>query len=161
MIAEIQTELGITKPIALGIMVEVPAVAWLSEAFAKEVNFMSIGTNDLTQYILAIDREHTELAHEVDHLHPAVLHAIAATVTGAKRHGTSVSVCGLMASERLAIPILLGLGLTNLSMTVTSIAENKAFVRTLNYQQCVAVAKHCLSLTTAIEVREYLKRQFN
>jgi phosphoenolpyruvate-protein phosphotransferase len=158
---ELKTELNITTNIELGIMVEVPSVAFLSEAFAKEVDFMSIGTNDLTQYVMAVDREHTELAKEVDHLHPAVLAAIAATARGATKHSTSLSVCGLMASEKLAIPVLIGLGIKNLSMTVSAIPENKAFIRTLNYAKCKEVADYCLNLSTVIEVREYLKSQFN
>jgi phosphoenolpyruvate-protein phosphotransferase len=158
---ELKTELNVTTNIQLGIMVEVPSVAFMSEAFAKEVDFMSIGTNDLTQYVMAVDREHTELAKEVDHLHPAVLAAIAATARGAHKHDTSLSVCGLMASEKLAIPVLIGLGIKNLSMTVSAIPENKAFIRTLNFVKCKEIAYHCLSLPTAIEVREYLKNQFN
>ncbi len=158
---ELKSELGVTTNIQLGIMVEVPSVAFLSEAFAKEVDFMSIGTNDLTQYVMAVDREHTELAKEVDHLHPAVLAAISATAKGANKHDVSLSVCGLMASEKLAIPVLIGLGIKNLSMTVSTIPENKAFIRTLDYAKCRKVAEHCLSLATAIEVREYLKSQFN
>lgn len=161
MFEEIKTELGVTVKIQLGIMVEVPSVAFMSEAFAKEVDFMSIGTNDLTQYVMAVDREHTELAKDVDHLHPAVITAIAATARGADKHSTYLSVCGLMASERLAIPVLIGLGIKHLSMTVSTIPENKAFIRTLTYAQCKEVAEHCLGLTTAIEVREYLKSQFN
>lgn len=158
---EIKADLGVNTQIQLGIMVEVPSVAFISEAFAKEVDFMSIGTNDLTQYVMAVDREHTELAKEVDHLHPAVLAAIAATSVGAAKHDTNLSVCGLMASEKLAIPVLIGLGIKNLSMTVSTIPENKAFIRNLNYAKCKEVAEHCLSLPTAIEVREYLKSQFN
>lgn len=161
MFEEIKTELNIKANVQLGIMVEVPSVAFMSEAFAKEVDFMSIGTNDLTQYVMAVDREHTELAKEVDHLHPAVITAIAATARGANKHSTYLSVCGLMASEKLAIPVLIGLGIKYLSMTVSAIPENKAFIRTLSYAKCKEVADHCLSLTTAIEVREYLKNQFN
>ncbi len=161
MFEEIKTELGLTVNIQLGIMVEVPSVAFMSESFAKEVDFMSIGTNDLTQYVMAVDREHTELAKDVDYLHPAVITAIAATARGANKHNTYLSVCGLMASEKLAIPVLIGLGIKHLSMTVSAIPENKAFIRTLSYAQCKEVADHCLSLTTAIEVREYLKSQFN
>ncbi len=161
LVEEVKSELGITTNIKLGIMVEVPSVAFMSEAFAKEVDFMSIGTNDLTQYVMAVDREHTELAKEIDHLHPAVISAIAATAKGAQKHSTELSVCGLMASERLAIPVLIGLGITNLSMTVSTIPENKAFIRTLDFKKCKEVAEHCLSLTTVIEVREYLKSQFN
>lgn len=160
-VEELKAELKTTAKIQLGIMVEVPSVAFLSEIFAREVDFMSIGTNDLTQYVMAVDREHTELAKEIDHLHPAVIAAIAATAKGADKHSTPLSVCGLMASEKLAIPVLIGLGIKNLSMTVSAIPENKAFIRTLDHEKCKEVAEHCLGLSTAIEVREYLKNQFN
>lgn len=160
-VEELKSELNTAAVIQLGIMVEVPSVAFMSESFAKEVDFMSIGTNDLTQYVMAIDREHTELAKEIDHLHPAVISAIAATAKGASKYNTSLSVCGLMASEKLAIPVLIGLGIKNLSMTVSTIPENKAFIRTLDYDKCKEIAEHCLGLSTAIEVREYLKNQFN
>lgn len=160
-VEEIKAELNTTAEIKLGIMVEVPSVVFLSESFAKEVDFMSIGTNDLTQYVMAIDREHTELAKEIDHLHPAVISAIAVTANGASKHNTELSVCGLMASEKLAIPVLIGLGIKNLSMTVNAIPENKAFIRTLNFAKCQEVAAYCLKLSTVIEVREYLKTQFN
>lgn len=158
---ELKTELGVTTNIQLGIMVEVPSVALLSDAFAKEVDFMSIGTNDLTQYVMAVDREHTELAKEVDHLHPAVLTAIHLTAIGANKNNTSLSVCGLMASEKLALPVLIGLGVKNLSMTVSAVPENKAFIRTLSYEKCKEVAAHCLTLGTAVEVRAYLTTQFS
>ena len=159
LVAELKKSMNITTEIQLGIMVEVPAVALLSSAFAKEVDFMSLGTNDLTQYVMAVDREHTELAKEVDHLDPAVLMAIAATARGASEHSTTLSVCGLMASEQLAIPVLLGLGINNLSMTVSTIAENKAFIRRLSLAKCQRIAQHCLGLSTALEVREYLKKE--
>jgi phosphoenolpyruvate-protein kinase (PTS system EI component) len=158
---ELKTELGVTTNIELGIMVEVPSVALLSDAFAKEVDFMSIGTNDLTQYVMAVDREHTQLAKEVDHLHPAVLMAIHLTAVGANKNNTSLSVCGLMASEKLAIPVLVGLGIKHLSMTVSAVPENKAFIRTLSYAKCKEVAEHCLTLGTAVEVRAYLNTQFS
>lgn len=158
---EAKTELGVSADIKLGIMVEVPSVAFLSEAFAREVDFMSIGTNDLTQYIMAIDREHPELSKEADHLHPALLAAIKSTADGAIKHNTELSVCGLMASEKLAIPVLIGLGIEKLSMTINTIPENKAFIRNLNYMKCKSAAEHCLTLSTAVEVREYLKDQFS
>lgn len=161
LIEEIKVELKISHDVSLGIMVEVPSVAFTSETFAREVDFMSIGTNDLTQYVLAVDREHTELAREIDHLHPAVIAAISATVYGANKYNTPLSICGLMASEKLAIPVLLGLGVTTLSMTASSIPENKAFIRTLNVEKCQEIANHCLELGSAVEVREYLKSIFN
>lgn len=158
---QIKRKLNITTHIELGIMVEVPSVALLSGVFAKEVDFFSIGTNDLTQYILAIDREHTSMANKVDHLHPAVIHALELIVSGARLHNKPVSVCGLMATEKIALPVLIGLGITSLSMSIDSIPENKAFIRNLNYEHCRQVAAKCLTFATSEEVRKYLAYEFS
>lgn len=161
LITSLQQQINDTTPIELGIMVEVPAVIFNIDNFAKEVDFMSIGSNDLSQYILAIDREHTTLGKKVDHLHPSVLNAIAITAKSANTHNKPISVCGLMASEIMAIPILIGLGITNLSMSINSIAENKEFIRNLDTRKCQAIAKECLSLSTAQEVRKLIQQSFN
>jgi phosphoenolpyruvate-protein phosphotransferase len=157
---QLTEQLNITAHIDVGVMVEVPSVVLQSELFAKEVAFFSIGTNDLTQYMLSIDREHSKLASNVDHLHPAVLKSIEMVIAGAKKHARSVSVCGLMASEQLALPLLIGLGLQDLSMSINSLAINKAFIRKLNYAQCVTDASRCMNMATAVEVREYLHGKY-
>lgn len=159
-VEQIKHKLNMTTQIELGIMVEVPSVALLSGIFAKEVDFFSIGTNDLTQYILAIDREHTSMASKVDHLHPAVIHALKLIVDGARLHNKPVSVCGLMATEKIALPVLIGLGIKCLSMSIASIPENKAFIRNLNYEHCRQVAANCLTFATSEEVRKYLACEF-
>jgi len=157
---EIKEQNGITADIELGIMVEVPSVALMSDVFAEEVAFFSIGTNDLSQYILAIDRENSRLAAQIDHLHPAVIRSIDMVIKGAKPFNRPVSVCGLMASEKLAIPLLIGLGIDQLSMSANLVAENKAFIRNLNYSECVDAALHCLELSGAFEVRQHLRDKF-
>lgn len=157
---EIKEQNGITANIELGIMVEIPSVALMSGVFAAEVDFFSIGTNDLSQYILAIDRENAKLAAQIDHLHPAVIRSIDMVVKGAKLFNRPVSICGLMASEKLAIPLLIGLGIEQLSMSINLVAENKAFIRSLHYAHCVEAAEHCLKLSTTLEVRHYLWEKF-
>ena len=137
-------------------MVEVPSAALLSDVFAAEVAFFSIGTNDLSQYTLAIDREHSRLASHIDHLHPAVLRNIDLVVKGAAIHNRPVSVCGLMASESLALPVLIGLGINTLSMNINSIPENKALIRKLSYANCKEIAQKCLGMATSLEVRKLL-----
>ena len=137
----------------VGIMVEVPSVAIMAHRFAKEVDFFSIGTNDLTQYTLAIDRGHSLLSKEADGLHPAVLTLIDQTVKAAHAHGKWVGVCGELAGDKVAVPILIGLGVDELSMSSSSIAMTKALIRQLTQTECQALAKRALTCTTADEVR--------
>jgi phosphocarrier protein FPr len=137
----------------LGIMVEVPSAAILCEQFAREVDFFSIGTNDLTQYTLAMDRGQPALASGVDALDPAVLHLIGQTVAGAQQHGRWVGVCGGVASDPRAVPILLGLGVTELSVSVPMIPATKAQIRALTMCDCRNLAQKALAMETATQVR--------
>lgn len=136
-----------------GIMMEVPSAAIMAEDFAKEVDFFSVGTNDLTQYTLAIDRGHPTLSKDADGLHPSILRLIDKTVQAAHTYGKWVGVCGELASDEKAVPILLGLGVDELSMSSTSIALTKAQIRELNLQECQTLAKKALSCATSQEVR--------
>jgi phosphocarrier protein FPr len=142
----------------IGIMVEVPATAIMAEQFAPEVDFFSIGTNDLTQYVLAMDRGHPKLAKQADGLNPAVLQLIAHTVKSAHQHGKWVGVCGGLASDALAIPILIGLGVDELSVSVPAIPAIKAQVRRLNLDMCQQLAQEVLMFGTAAEVRSRLEQ---
>lgn len=137
----------------VGIMVEVPSVAIMAEHFAEEVDFFSIGTNDLTQYTLAIDRGHPVLSKHADGLHPSILQLIHHTVASAHAHGKWVGVCGELAGDERAVPILLGLGVDELSMSAKSIALVKAQVRELALSDCQALAEQALTCQTAQEVR--------
>jgi phosphocarrier protein FPr len=141
------------KPVPLGIMVEIPAVAMMAEQFAREVDFFSIGTNDLTQYTLAMDRDHPGLAARVDGLNPAVLRLIAQTTEGAQQHGRWVGVCGGMAGDPQAVPILIGLGIKELSVAIPTIPTIKALVRSLSYQEAQKKARQALTLESAAAVR--------
>jgi phosphocarrier protein FPr len=140
-------------PIPVGIMVEIPAAAVMARQFAREADFFSIGTNDLTQYTLAIDRGHAKLASQVDGLNPAVLQLIANTVEGAQAHGRWVGVCGGIASDPQAVPILIGLGVGELSVSVPAIPAIKAQIRMLSLAGCRQLARKALTLDTAAEVR--------
>jgi phosphoenolpyruvate-protein phosphotransferase len=152
MLEEERQKLGV-DPVEVGIMVEIPAAALMAEQFAQEVDFFSIGTNDLTQYTLAMDRGHPKLAPYVDGLHPAVLRLIRQAVQGANRQGKWVGVCGGIASDPQAIPILIGLGVTELSVSVSVIPSIKAQVRSLTLTDCQQLAEQALNLKTAAEVR--------
>jgi phosphocarrier protein FPr len=137
----------------LGIMIEVPSAALLAPVLAREVDFFSVGTNDLTQYTLAIDRGHPTLSAQADGLHPAVLQLIDITVRAAHAHGKWVGICGELAADPAAVPLLVGLGVDELSVSARSIAEVKAGVRELTLAQAQAWAQQALTLGTAAEVR--------
>jgi phosphocarrier protein FPr/phosphocarrier protein len=153
MIDEVRRELRYTGSIAVGAMIETPAAALLAERVANEVEFLSIGTNDLTQYTLAMDRGHSELAHRIDGLHPAVLRLIATTVAAAEKHSRFVAVCGGLASEPAAVPVLLGLGVHELSVVPTLVPQLKSLIRTLTLDACRSLAQRAIALDTAEAVR--------
>jgi phosphocarrier protein FPr len=134
-------------------MVEIPATAVMAAQFAKEADFFSIGTNDLTQYTLAMDRGHPKLAAQVDGLSPAVLHLIAHTVRGAHGAGRRVGVCGGIASDFCGVPILVGLGVDELSVSLPAIPTVKAQIRALRLEDCRELAAKALAADSAEEVR--------
>ncbi|MET3760638.1 phosphoenolpyruvate--protein phosphotransferase [Sphingomonas sp. UYEF23] len=146
-------ELAIAEPVALGIMVETPAAAITADLLACEADFLSIGTNDLTQYTLAMDRANPAVASALDGLHPAVLRLIGETCRGGARHARWTGVCGGLASDPLAVPILLGLGVTELSATPGMIPTIKALVARLTLAACRAHAAQALECTSADHVR--------
>ena len=137
----------------LGIMIEVPSAALLAPVLAKEVDFFSVGTNDLTQYTMAIDRGHPTLSAQADGLHPAVLQLIDITVRAAHANGKWVGVCGELAADPLAVPVLVGLGVDELSVSARSIGEVKACVRELNLIEARKLAQAALAVGSAADVR--------
>lgn len=137
----------------LGIMIEVPSAALLAPVLAKEVDFFSVGTNDLTQYTLAIDRGHPTLSAQADGLHPAVLQLIDITVRAAHAHGKWVGVCGELAADPLAVPVLIGLGVDELSVSARSIPEVKARVREFSLSEAQGLAQQALALGSPADVR--------
>lgn len=148
----VRAELDAPK-VPLGIMVETPSAAALADHFAELVDFFSIGTNDLTQYVLAIDREHPELARMAESLHPAVLRMIAQTVDGARRHRKWVGVCGGLAGEPLGAAILAGLGVDELSMSVRDIPAVKTRLRASRLDALRALARRALDAADVDAVR--------
>jgi len=153
MLDEVRRELGITSAVPVGAMIETPASAVIASRIAREVDFLSIGTNDLTQYTLAMDRGHAELAHRIDGLHPAVLNLIAMTVDAANEHHKLVAVCGGLASEPAAVPILIGLGVRELSVVPTLVPQLKSLIRTVTVEACRSLAERALAMDTAEAVR--------
>jgi phosphocarrier protein FPr/phosphocarrier protein len=152
-------ELGVNPPPELGVMIETPAAAMIADQLAAEAQFLSIGSNDLSQYALAMDRGNPDLAAEVDGLAPAVLRLIAAACEGAARHGRPAAVCGALAADPAAIPILIGLGAGRLSIAAPAIAEAKALIRRLTHEGCRALAAEALALASASEVRALVRRR--
>jgi phosphocarrier protein FPr/phosphocarrier protein len=142
----------------LGLMIEVPSAAVLAEQLATEADFLSIGTNDLTQYTLAMDRTHPDLSVRLDPLHPAVLRLIAMTVAGATKHGKWVGVCGGVASDIDAVPVLIGLGVSELSVSPRIAPTIKARVRELSVDDCRTRLPEILRQESAFAVRELTHR---
>lgn len=141
---EIRAELGV-PPVPLGVMIEVPAAALLADVLAREADFFSIGTNDLTQYVLAMDRGNSQLAREAQGMHPAVLGMIALTVEAAHRHGRRVGVCGGLAGELSGAALLAGLGVDELSMALPDIARVKSHLRGQDHEDLRSLARSALA----------------
>ncbi|WP_196158634.1 phosphoenolpyruvate--protein phosphotransferase [Reinekea sp. G2M2-21] len=156
LVLEEQQRAGV-EDLEIGIMVEVPSAALMAEQFATEVDFFSIGTNDLTQYTLAMDRGHPKLAAQVDALHPAVLALIKLTAQASQKHGKWTGICGSIASDPMAVPVLIGLGVTELSTGIPALALIKDKVRHLHMEDCKLLARTALSKGTAAEVRALLQ----
>ncbi len=142
----------------VGIMIETPAAALAARSLAAEVDFVSLGTNDLTQYTLAADRTNPATARLCDSLHPAVLRLIVEVAEAASSRGIWAGVCGELAGEPLATPVLVGAGVTELSVSPPAVPLIKDRVRNLDRSAAREVARHATELATADEVRAYLKR---
>jgi phosphocarrier protein FPr len=156
--AELQAEKApLADRVDVGIMVEIPAAAILAHVLAPEVDFFSIGTNDLTQYTFAAERGNRAVAHLQDALHPAVLIQIRQTVQAAGAYGKWVGVCGELAGDPAAIPILIGLGVKELSMASGSIPKAKQIIRGLSMKEAQASAAQAMQLDTAEAVRKLIK----
>ncbi|MGH8294361.1 MAG: phosphoenolpyruvate--protein phosphotransferase [Steroidobacteraceae bacterium] len=153
MIEEARAGLDRQEPIEVGVMIETPASALMADSIGAEADFFSIGTNDLTQYTLAMDRGHAELAARLDALHPAVLRLIARTAQGAQAHQRNVAVCGGLASDPAAAPILIGLGVHELSAVPAAVPRLKALIGGLTLAECAAAAREALEQSSAEAVR--------
>lgn len=153
LVDEAAADLGLKRRPQLGIMVETPAAAVTADLLATEADFLSIGANDLAQYGLAMDRTNAQFAAQIDGLHPAVLRLIGQAAAGGAKHGRMVAVCGALAFEPAAVPILIGLGVTELSGAASAVPEIKALVRGLTLAGCRDLAERALAQTSAEAVR--------
>ena len=153
MLEQAAREAGVPVP-ALGAMIETPAAALAAEALASEADFLSIGTNDLAQYTLAIDRGHARLGERLDALHPAVLRLIREVAQAAAARGKVACVCGALGSDVDALPLLIGVGIREISASPAAIARIKRTVRGLDAAECAALAARALTQTSAAAVRE-------
>jgi phosphoenolpyruvate-protein phosphotransferase (PTS system enzyme I) len=161
LLARLRVELrssGVTVPdrVAVGAMVEVPAAALIAEHLAREVDFFAIGTNDLTQYTLAVDRANEQVADLYRPLHPAVLRLLEKIITAGHEAGIPVSLCGEMAADPLAVPVLLGLGLEEFSMHAQALPVVRNLIRSLSVREAKRIAQRALGMSTAKAVEEYL-----
>jgi phosphocarrier protein FPr/phosphocarrier protein len=152
-IDELTLALDIHDRIELGAMIETPAAALMASGLIREVDFLSIGSNDLTQYTLAMDRGHPQLAGRTDALHPAVLKLVAAAASAGAAAGKTVAVCGGVAADRFAVPILLGLGVRELSVVPAAVPAIKRQIRLLRLSTCRELALRCLDLASPAAVR--------
>ena len=146
----------IAESISVGMMIEVPAAALIAEQLAPEVDFFSIGSNDLVQYTMGVDRMNENISQLYQPLHPSIVRLISMTIDAAHRHGKRVGMCGEMAGDVNCVPLLLGLGLDEFSMSGDSISSVKNCVRALSHLKCREAAAKCLTAGTAAEVSGFL-----
>ncbi len=147
--------------VPVGAMVEVPAAAMIAEHLAREVDFFALGTNDLTQYTLAVDRGNEQVSGLFRPFHPAVLRLVERVISVGARFGVPVSLCGEMAADPLAVPVLIGLGLKEFSMHPPALPVVRNLVRGVTYREARHIAQKALDLATAKEVEEYLLEQLS
>jgi len=143
--------------IEMGVMIETPSSVWMADALSRHVKFLSIGSNDLTQYTLAIDRDNPRLAHLYEPLDPAVLRSIAHTVQAGHSAGCWVGICGEMAGDPRNAVLLVGLGLDELSVSTYDVPRVKAAIRTIDRAHAQAIARDALALSSAKAVRELMR----
>ncbi|HAM30783.1 MAG TPA: phosphoenolpyruvate--protein phosphotransferase [Erysipelotrichaceae bacterium] len=147
----------VADDIQVGMMVEIPAAAVLADEFSKYADFFSIGTNDLIQYSMAADRMSENVSYLYQPYNPSILRLINMTIQGAHKNGRWVGMCGAMAGEPYAVPILLGLGLDEFSMSATQILKARKVVTSLSFEEMKKLASECLNKDTAEEVLDYVK----
>ncbi len=149
------------KHLSLGVMIEIPSAAVLIKDFAKEVDFVSIGTNDLIQYLLAVDRGNEIVSALYQEFHPAVVQTINHIIQGGKESKILVSMCGAMAADPFAVPLLIGLGLESLSVSASAVPLIKRIIRNIDCKEVQGLAKECLALSTEKEINDRIHKYFN
>ena len=150
--------LAYAEDVPVGVMIELPAAAIMAGVLAEEADFFSIGTNDLVQYILGVDRNNHQVAHLYQPLHPSVLTAIKQVVDAGQRCGIPVGVCGEMAADPYCLPILLGLGVNSLSVNPIAVPGIKDIIRRLKHSDCLALVEEALACRTAGHVNRLVRR---
>ena len=155
-----KNDVKVSDHIEVGIMVEIPSTAVLADVFAKEVDFFSIGTNDLIQYTFAADRMNEQVSYLYQPYNPAILRLVKNVIDAAHNEGKWVGMCGEMAGDEIAIPILIGLGLDEFSMSATSILPARSQILKLNKEELKEAAKQVLAMGTAEEVKTYIEKHF-
>lgn len=140
----------------VGVMIEVPSAVYQVDSLARRVDFFSVGTNDLTQYLLAVDRNNARVAPLYNALHPAVIGALGHIVEGAARHGKPVSVCGEMAGDPAAALLLLGLGVDSLSMSAASLPRVKWVIRSFKQPEARQLLAQILEMEDPVSIRSLL-----
>lgn len=160
--AELQQQrMEVSDTIDIGMMVEIPSSAVMADVFAKEVDFFSIGTNDLIQYTMAADRMNERVAYLYQPYNPAILKLVQLVINAAQKEGKWVGMCGEMAGDEVALPILLGLGLDEFSMSATSILRARSQLKRLSIQQAQAAIPDIMAMATAADVEAYVREKFN
>ncbi|NOZ23615.1 MAG: phosphoenolpyruvate--protein phosphotransferase [Planctomycetes bacterium] len=158
--SEMRTDgVAFNEDIRVGIMIEVPSAALTADSLAKETDFFSIGTNDLIQYTLAVDRNNQTVAQLYSPAHPAVLRLIEYVIETGRRHGIPVAICGEMGGEIDYIILLVGMGLTEFSVTPAMIPDVKKVIRSITYEEAKAIAEKAISITEATEVLRFLRKE--
>lgn len=158
-IAQLEAEgLSILRP-QLGVMVEVPAAISQIPFWAEKLDFISIGSNDLSQYLLALDRDNPRVSGRYDHVHPAVLMEINRTLDLASKHNLSVSLCGEMAADPVAVVLLLGMGLRTLSMSAAKLPQVKWLIRSLPLNMAEGLVSRALTCPYPAEIREMVRTE--
>ena len=162
MVAEIKEELkaegvAYNEDIKVGIMIETPAASLMADVFAKEADFFSIGTNDLTGYTMAVDRGNAEVAYLYSAYNPAVLRSIERVIKAGRAEGIMVGMCGEAAADPLLAPLLISFGLSEFSVSATSILATRKGISLWTKEEADAVAAKAMSMTTEAEVEAYLK----
>ncbi len=149
------------KHMGIGIMIEIPSAAVLIQDFAEEVDFVSIGTNDLIQYLLAVDRGNEIVSDIYQEFHPAVVRTLHHIISEGKKSGKLVSMCGEMAADPFAVPLLIGLGLESISVSASAIPLIKKIIRNLTFTELQSLASECLKYKTEKEINTRMHRFFN
>jgi len=153
--------IAFNEKLEVGIMVEIPATAVISDLFAKEVDFFSIGTNDLIQYTTAVDRMNEKISNLYNPFHPALLRLVKTVIDNAHKENKWVGMCGEVAGDPKLIPILIGMGLDEFSMSPISILRARCIIRNISQEKMRDLAQQVINLPTAADVEKFIEKNIN